>query len=116
MPNDEQQELRLLARDAMRRQLIPTVRPERTWGGPGSGDTCKICKQALRTDEMVFDVEIADDGSTHGALNFQLHVRCLKAWELERPRENREYALRPTHDEPTLQSSDRDNSNAGRRP
>ncbi len=63
MTNDEL-DLRLHARDAIKRHLLPPRRPDNTWGGPGNGTDCKICKKQLSPDEMVLELEFAAEDRT----------------------------------------------------
>jgi len=76
-------ELLVRARDAIARRTLPAKPPERTWGGPGNGSPCPVCGHPLDVAEMVFDLEFADLPSA-GSVFQQIHVRCFKAWELER--------------------------------
>lgn len=71
------------AADAMKTGKLPERRPERIWGGPGSGASCAICGKTIGTGEVEFELQFASDGSS-GTANYHVHARCFAAWELER--------------------------------
>ena len=75
--------LRERAREAMKERELPNRRPDRMWGGPGSGASCAICQTPVTAQEMGFDLEFGhlSGGSvaTHA-----MHIRCFAVWELER--------------------------------
>jgi hypothetical protein len=80
--NDEKL-LRVKAREAMESGRIPGRRPERMWGGKGSGVCCAVCDLPVRRDEIGFDLEFLGQGNS-SSNNYALHIRCLAAWEFER--------------------------------
>ncbi|HEX7035694.1 MAG TPA: hypothetical protein VF210_07960 [Pseudomonadales bacterium] len=80
--NEEQLPLEA-ARQAIRAGKLPARRPDRTWGGTGSGSPCAICGQPVTPDEVEIELEFAGDYGGRTDRGFHVHVRCLSAWELE---------------------------------
>jgi hypothetical protein len=72
------------ARAAVQSGTLPGRPPDRTWGGPGVGAACTICKLPVTKDEMEFEIQFARDGDSPGLDKFHVHVRCFAAWEFER--------------------------------
>ena len=77
--------LRQRARAAIERGAIPRERPERFWGGRGTGEVCPICETVIPQGEVEIEIEFPSDGGpgTHPAIQ-HFHVRCFAAWELQR--------------------------------
>ena len=73
--------LRQKARAAIQSGKLPTRRPDRTWGGRGSGGPCAVCQLALRGDEMALEIEFVATG--HYPKIIHMHTKCFAAWELE---------------------------------
>lgn len=71
------------APEAMHTGKLPDRRPDRMWGGSGSGASCALCGNPVRNDEVEFELEYRPNGSP-GAANYHVHARCFAAWELER--------------------------------
>lgn len=111
-PQDEQ-DLRLRARNAICSNAILRRRPDQTFGGPGNGGACPVCGAALATNDMVFDLEFDVAGGR--TVNCQIHVRCFAAWELEREQLDEQDDLRSNDASPTLQGSERNSSSSGDR-
>jgi hypothetical protein len=64
---------------------LPNRRPDRTWGGPGVGAPCTICREPVTKDQLEFEIQFAIDGDAEPGLDkFHIHVRCFAAWEFER--------------------------------
>ena len=68
------------AREALRAGKVPLRRPDRVWGGPGTGGACSICNQPLKPDAVEFELEFiwATELTTH-----HVHADCFTAWERE---------------------------------
>jgi hypothetical protein len=81
--NDESA-LRKRAREAMKLRRLPQRRPDKMWGGPGTGATCSVCGEPIRGDEMGFDLEFADVDGRGSVGSHHTHIRCFAAWEFER--------------------------------
>jgi hypothetical protein len=64
MPDEAR--LREKARAAVENGKLPSRRPDRTWGEPGVGATCAVCKKPVTKDEMEFEIQFAHDGSSPG--------------------------------------------------
>jgi len=75
--------LRELVRRVIRRQEIPNRRPDRTWGGPGTGISCAICDAPVRKEETELEIEFAFDGDKPGFAVYHVHGPCFAMWELE---------------------------------
>ena len=45
------------AREAIRSGKLPTRRPDRTWGGPGTGVICTICGEPVAQDQLEWEFE-----------------------------------------------------------
>src|SRR6185437_12839462 len=71
------------AGDAMKASKLPECRPERMWGGPGTGAACAICGKTIGTGEVEFELQFASDGAS-GTANYHVHAQCFAAWDLER--------------------------------
>jgi hypothetical protein len=115
MPTKDDQDLRVQARQAIRKQLLPSRAPDSTFGGPGAGGRCPVCGTALRPEDMVFDLEYTDEGRRAATINFQLHVRCFAAWECERQNVQDQSDLQSGSAGATLPDSERDQNNSGQR-
>jgi len=82
MPNELS--LRDRAREAIRSGKLPTRKPDRLFGGAGSGDACVVCGELIERDQMQLEIEFNRHGATPGLDRFQVHPRCFGAWEFER--------------------------------
>lgn len=65
---------------------LPSTKPDRVFGGKGSGGTCAVCGRQLTQDDVDFEIEFNRHGSTPGLDRYYLHQRCFAAWEFERTR------------------------------
>ena len=74
--------LREKAREAIRAGRLPDRPPDRTWGGPGLGADCAICRAPVNHDEVEIEIEF-DQGDDGCPGKSRLHVRCFAAWEFE---------------------------------
>ena len=77
----DDRKLREKARDAIQAGELPDRRPDRTWGGPGFGADCTVCRAPVKRDEMEIEIEFARDGNDPGFDKYRVHTRCLAAWE-----------------------------------
>lgn len=73
--------LREKAREAIRNGTLPARKPDRTFGGPGSGVRCALCDELIPQSQMELEIEFKRQGVTPGLARYQLHLRCLAAWE-----------------------------------
>jgi hypothetical protein len=80
---NEENTLRLRAREAMKAGSLPRQRPQGIWGGPGTGAGCGVCGKPVGRDELEFELQFASDAD-RGAASYHVHVRCFAAWEFER--------------------------------
>ena len=72
------------AREAMRTGRLPKRAADRALGGRGSGGTCPICGERVRRTQLGFQIEYNRHGPTPGLNRYELHAKCLRAWEQER--------------------------------
>ena len=77
-------QLRQLARHAISDGKLPSTRPERVWGGPGSGACCAVCGKPVTSEQTGFELEFTPAATPDSAPSHTVHIRCLAAWELER--------------------------------
>jgi hypothetical protein len=80
---DDEASLRERARAAIRSGALPHRRPERTWGGHGSGASCTICRAPVTRQEVEIEVEFAHTAGHPGGRQLTAHSRCFAAWEAE---------------------------------
>jgi hypothetical protein len=84
--------LRENALDAILSGKLPTQKPSRVYGGPGSGNPCAVCGQTVPQADTEFEIEFDRHGvialipnrHVQVMLKFNLHYRCFAAWEFER--------------------------------
>jgi hypothetical protein len=81
--NDEDT-LRNKAREVIHSGKLPGRRPERMWGGRGSGAECAICGDPLEPEQFEFELQFAANGAHHDLAACHVHIRCFAAWEFER--------------------------------
>jgi hypothetical protein len=74
--------LREKAREAIRSKKLPTRRPDRTFGGAGSGAPCSVCGEPVTPGQMEMEVEYRHEGARVD--NYHMHLRCFSAWDVER--------------------------------
>jgi hypothetical protein len=74
--------LREKAREAIQSGTLPTARPSRTFGGPGSTHTCSLCAEPIGRDRVELEIEF--DRPSLSPDVHHLHPRCFAAWEFER--------------------------------
>jgi len=70
-----------LVRSALRDGHLPVHIPAETWGGPGQGQSCEVCRAPIACDQMELEFDQAgpDDAPRQG----KMHVRCFEAWTRE---------------------------------
>jgi hypothetical protein len=76
--------LRERARELIQAGTLPDRRPDRMWGGPGSGANCAICSTPAEPNEVEFEIEFARNGKGSAPDTYHVHARCLAAWGVER--------------------------------
>lgn len=74
----DEHRLRERAREAIRAGTLPERGPDRTWGGPGTGVECSLCRARIGDDEIEVEVEVAGDQR-----KLYMHPRCFAAWDSE---------------------------------
>jgi hypothetical protein len=76
--------LRENAREVLQAGKLPSHRPDRMWGGPGSGADCPICRVRVTPDELEFEIEFVRSGDNASPDRYHLHLRCFSVWNAER--------------------------------
>jgi hypothetical protein len=72
--------LRERAREAIDRGALPRVKPNRTYGGPGSAKACAVCGVVVQRSEMEIELEFTrQEGAPSDC--YHLHPRCFAAWD-----------------------------------
>ena len=67
------------ASEAIRARRLPPQRPHKVLGGPGSGETCAVCREPVAAEQLGFEFELMLDLGLRAVA--QLHVRCFRAYE-----------------------------------
>jgi len=80
----EESKLRHKIRKAITARVLPERRPERMWGGSGTGAECALCGEPVTSEQTELELEFADSGS--GPASYTVHVHCFSVWEIERGR------------------------------
>jgi hypothetical protein len=76
--------LREKAREAIRSGKLPSRKPGRKYGGPGSGKLCSLCGERVTLEQIEMGIEFNRHGVQPGLDRYYLHVGCLAAWEFQR--------------------------------
>jgi hypothetical protein len=74
--------LRQKAHQAIQAGKLPRYRPQRMWGGWGTGACCMICDKPVGRDEVEYELQFAQDHDGSDRANFHVHLLCLAAWEV----------------------------------
>ena len=77
---DDERELRRRALAALHADLLPRVRPVRSWGGDGSGELCPVCGHSIEPAEKELELEFATADGEDTVREFHLHLPCFAAW------------------------------------
>jgi hypothetical protein len=78
--------LREKAREAISNGGLPRQRPNRMFGGAGTGGPCALCGESIPQTGAEIEIEFNRHGATPGLDRYRLHYRCFTAWESERVR------------------------------
>jgi hypothetical protein len=73
--------LRQKAHQAIQAGKLPRCRPQRMWGGWGTGACCMICDKPVGRDEVEYELQFARDHDGSDGANSHVHILCLAAWE-----------------------------------
>lgn len=77
-PDDDA--LRERARLLLESGALPRRRPDRVWGGPGSGGECPVCGDRVAAEDVEMELEFAgEDGSLQVFVH--VHLGCFAALE-----------------------------------
>lgn len=55
---------------------LPSVKPEKVWGGKGTGQPCSACARPISTDDVEYELDFAAARTA-----MRLHQRCLAIWD-----------------------------------
>ena len=69
---------------ALHEGRLPPRRPDRTYGGHGSGVVCAICGLKTIKEDAELEIEFDRDDGNPGMDRHYLHPPCFAAWEFER--------------------------------
>jgi hypothetical protein len=65
---------------------LPNRRPQRVWGGWGTGADCSLCGKPVTAQQAELELEFFEgDGCTHPA-TYIVHSECFAAWDSENRR------------------------------
>lgn len=78
--------VRALDHEAAKTGNLPNRRPEHVWGGPGSGESCAVCGDAVDKEDVELELQFASKQGD-SATNYHVHARCFAVWELKRRNE-----------------------------
>ncbi len=70
--------LRLLIHRKIDEGSLPHDRMPRVWDGPGNGETCDGCGDAVTKAQTIME------GVAASGFRAQFHVACFHVWEVER--------------------------------
>jgi len=73
---NQEKELFALAREQISTGRFPRMLPASVWAGPGSRDTCSLCRQTIEPAHMEYEL------AGYGGETFHFHVRCHAIWQL----------------------------------
>jgi hypothetical protein len=80
---DDEHELRRMAHAAMRAGILPNHRPERVWGGKGTGATCAVCARSIDAIELEFELDFETPDENECNCPLRVHARCFSVWDQE---------------------------------
>jgi len=72
--------LRTLARERIKRDVLPPSAHMETWGGHGNGEVCSLCDNPIGSEDIEYEMAGVVNG-THRIYRF--HLECHTAWEVE---------------------------------
>lgn len=100
---------------AMKTGDLPDRRPERVWGGLGSGAPCAVCGTIVHKEDVELELQFTSDGGS-AASSYHVHAKCFGAWELKRRNgSSNGHALRPADDRGIMPSRERNTTGQGER-
>jgi hypothetical protein len=73
--------LHRLAADKLERGVLVRDGAHVVWAGPGIGQPCDICGEAITKQDVEIEVQFSSVGTEH-----RFHRRCHAVWDLERRR------------------------------
>jgi len=58
---------------------LPNAKPEKVWGGKGTGQRCSGCGRPITAADVEYEVDLPA-----ARLAMRLHQPCLEAWDQQR--------------------------------
>jgi hypothetical protein len=74
-------ELKTLAVERIRDNVLPAQAPNTIWAGQGSGEPCSLCDRIIDKEEMEYELDAPATRATNTVI--RLHLRCHALWQLE---------------------------------
>jgi hypothetical protein len=102
----DESKLRQKIREAIIARALPLRRPERVWGGSGSGAECVLCGNPVTAEQTELELEFTGD-SGRAATSCTVHAQCFSVWEVERESASGK-VLPSTDDHGTMPGRERD--------
>jgi hypothetical protein len=69
---------------------LPYRAPARAWAGTGSGVVCALCRKAIQSNEIEYELELTTDDPLHRdaglpnetgqPLILHMHIACYQEW------------------------------------
>lgn len=90
---------------------LPDQRPERLWGGAGSGQSCAVCGKTIGKEDVEMELQFTSEGGA-GTANYHVHAQCFALWE--RGRRNggsNDHSLPPEGNEGIIPGHERNPTN-----
>jgi hypothetical protein len=75
---------RAIIRAKLAAGLLPMSRPDKTWGGYGSGKPCDVCGDRIAMGQVEYQVGVPDFEMT-----LRVHPECMALWYEQCPKESR---------------------------
>jgi hypothetical protein len=81
MPSEpclQERELRRRAREEIKSGRLPGSLAASIWGGRGTGLSCAVCGDDIRSDQVEYEISDPCGGEP-----FRFHLTCHTVWQLE---------------------------------
>lgn len=80
---DNEEILRAKAKAALQSGKVPPRKPDRRFGGLGTGKDCAVCGEVMTLTQMEIELEFKRQSPEPGLDTYRAHPRCFAALELE---------------------------------
>jgi hypothetical protein len=71
--SDAAQDIAAIIRAKLAADELPSAKPEKVWGGKGTGQPCKGCGRPIGADDIEYEVDLPG-----ACLAMRLHQPCLQ--------------------------------------